>query len=333
MRPEDQQDVLQYILSRFVARDVIAMYDPAFVSARAPDGVSFRSFILGQVPTYCRGLGQSYSKHYGREMAIADVPVGDGHQRWVEGVAAGNGWDKYPSLADADLLARLRERLASRPDHGDGPSSAELLDHLAARAEQGRDPARGLARHFGVDEQTAAARLADLRAELQAAVSRKHPEPAVEVAGTELTLSQVRSAVAALRESPGNQVLKVWQKAGHPLAAVGKDWYVPWAKQELAWYPHLRGEKGGHYEGGHGSPVKRGLIHRLERLLTGEQPPAPKPVVKDVPETWLDMTEAALWRAPGATLEQIENALELIREMFGGSALWASGYTSSSATG
>ena len=97
----------------------------------------------------------------------------------------------------------------------------------------------------------------------------------------------------------------MWQKAEHPLAGAGKDWYVPWAKQELAWYPHLRGDKGGHYEGGHGSSVKRGLIHRLERLMTGEQPPAPKRrPCQGRPETWLDRAEAALWGAPGATPEQ-----------------------------
>lgn len=315
-KPEDREDALQYILRQFLIRDVISQYQPGFVTARAPNGVSFRSFILGQVPAYCRGQGEGIGRHARREMCIADAAVGDGHQTWIDGVTAGDGRDEYPSLADDDLLTRLRRQLADRPAPEGGPSSAELLDHLAARAEDGKDPARGLARHLGVDEETAAARLAGLRAELHAVTSRRHPEPGAEVAGTALSRSQIRSAAALLREAPGNQVLKVWQKAGHPLAQAGKDWYVPWAKQELAWYPHLRGDKGGHYEGGHGSKVKRGLVHRLERLLSGEQPPEPKPVLAAEPETWLDRAEAALWGAPGATVEQIESALELIRTMF-----------------
>jgi hypothetical protein len=335
VRPEEREDVLQYILQQFLIRDVIRMYKPGFVTDRAPNGVTFRSFILGQVPAYCRGKGEALARNSRREMCTADAPVGDGHATWIEQVTKGDGRDEYPSLADEDLLARLRRHLADRPGSGDGPSPAELLDHLAARAEEGKDPERGLARHFGLDEATAAARLAGLRAELHAAVSRRHPEASAEVGGVMLSLSQVRSAAALLREAAGNQVLKVWQKAGHPLAEAGKDWYVPWAKQELAWYPHLRGEKGGHFEGGHGSPVKRGLIHRLERLLTGEEPSAPKPLLAPAaePETWLDRAEAALWSAPGATLETVESALELVRTMFGGSALWASGCISSSATG
>src|SRR6266704_1203190 len=97
--PDDRSYVLSYILQQFLIRDVISLYDPDYVSTRPGylgTRVSFRSFILGQVPVYCRGQGEALIRHRKREMCIADARVGDGHQTWVEGVTSGDGWDECP---------------------------------------------------------------------------------------------------------------------------------------------------------------------------------------------------------------------------------------------
>jgi hypothetical protein len=308
--------VAQYILERFIKRDVIAQFNPEFVSER-PDQhgskVNFRSFILGQVPTYCRGQGEGLRRHYGREMAIADVSVGDGHDTWIAGVP------DESFTGPAELLDRLRAHLAERPAPETGPPLVALFDDLASRAAEGRPVTEGgIRRRFRLDEPTAAARLAELRRELRTAVARRPGEPVYDVGGMSLTAKLLRWAVDLLTAAPGNQVVKVWERAGHPLAELGKTWYIPWAKQELTWYPALRGTPGGHHAGGHGSPVKRALIHRLERVLSGELPPVSPLAVQPrvAADERYDVLEAALWQLPGSTPQRVDDALALIRMMW-----------------
>jgi hypothetical protein len=318
-RPDDRDNVVQYILKQFLERDVIALYRPDYVSDRTRARVSFRSFILGQVPTYCRGQGEALARHYGRELCIADVLVGDGRSTWIEGVAdvRTGGWDDYPSLDDDEVLQRLRAHLAGRPPREGQLGLLELFDDLAARTADGKPVTEaGLRRRFRMDEETAAARLAELRAELRSAVVR----PDIDLGPVKLPAARVMLAARVLREASGNQVVKVWERAGlAELAGLGKTWYLAPAKKELDLFPLLRGARGGHYEGGHGSPVKRGLIHWLERLAAGREvpspPPAPPPAAEPE-ETWLDRAEAVLWGVPGATPEKVDEVLEMARKVF-----------------
>lgn len=314
--PQDRDNTVQYILQQFIARDVIKLYRPDYVSTRPTQNgarVSFRSFILGQVPVYCRGQGEALRRHHSRELAIADVAVGDGSTTWIEGVPD----ESFPG--SAEMLDRLRAHLAERPAPESGPSLVALFEDLASRHDEGHPVSEaGVRRRFHLDEATAAGRLAELRRELRTAVARRPGEPVYDVAGMSLTAKMVRWAIDLLNGAPGNQVVKVWERAGHPLAELGKTWYVPWAKQELSWFPELRGTKGGHYEGGHGSPVKRALIHRLERLLTGEQPPASPLQTRPAQagEEHYDNLEAALWQVPGSTPQRVDDALALVKMMW-----------------
>lgn len=314
--PQDQDNIVQYILQQFLARDVISLYNPEFVSER-PDQhgsrVSFRSFLLGQVPTYCRGQGEALRRHYGREVAIADVAVGDGRSTWIEGVPD----DSF--TGPADLLDRLRAHLAERPAPETGPPLVALFDDLAGRAAEGRAVTEaGIGRRFRLDAATAAERLAELRRELRTAVARRPGEPVYDVGGMSLTAKTLQWGIDLLKGAPGNQVFQFWDRAGHPLAELGKTWYVPWAKQELSWFPQLRGTPGGHHVGGHGSPVKRALIHRLERVLSGEQPPATPLQARRRPagQEHYDNLEAALWQMPGSTPQRVDDALALIQMMW-----------------
>ena len=332
-KPWDREDVAQYILGQLVLNDVIGQYDPDF-TGRNGRPVSFRSFILAKASLYCRGRSQALATHYGRELSIADAPVGDGSSSWVEQVAD-EGADAYAFLDDADALESLRGQLAARPPAPGQPGLLDLFDELRVRVDKGKPVSTSAVRkRFKLNAVQAAGYLEELRAELRSAVAQRPGEALADLGVARLPAHEVQAAADLLKAAEGNQVVKVWERAGHRLAGYGKTWYLAPAKAELVRYGYLRGARGGHYEGGHGSPVKRGLIHWLERMATGKTPPPPMPDPEpDVQETWLDMAEAALWRAPGATLEQIESALELIKMMFGGSALWASGYISSSAMG
>lgn len=323
VKPWDREDVEQYILGQFVANDVIAQFDPEKVAERATD--PFRAFILAKVPLYCRGKAQALATHYGRELSIADAEVGDGSSAWIEQVTAGAVEDDY-GLDDDQTLERLREYLAARPPAEGQPHLLEMFDDLAARAVAG-EPVNSVVvrKKFGGTPRQAAGYLERLRAELREAV-RMRPaglpeEPAdsaVDLGVAVLPASEVLRAADVLKASPGNQVVKHWQAAGHPLAQYGKAWYLAPAKAELRRYAHLRGERGGHYEGGHGSPVRRGLIHWLERVGGRPVPPPPRvrPPERRPRAAHFERLEAALWQFPGADPAKVDKMLAMAREVF-----------------
>jgi len=328
-RPWDQEDVAQYILAQFVANDVIAQFEPEKVSDRAKD--PFRAFLMAKVPLYCRGRAQALATHYGRELSIADAEVGDGSSAWIEQVTAGAVEDDY-GLDDDQTLERLREHLAACPPAEGQPHLLEMFDDLAARAAAG-EPVNSVVvrKKFGGTPRQAAGYLELLRAELRAAVRTRppaetdeEPEPEsppdfeVDLGVAVLLASEVLRAADILKEAPGNQVVKPWQAAEHPLAQYGKTWYLAPAKAELRRYAHLRGEKGGHYEGGHGSPVKRGLIHWLERIGGRPVPPPPRvrPPDRHPRAEHFERLEAALWQFPGADAGKVDDVLAMARKVF-----------------
>jgi hypothetical protein len=314
-RPWDQDDIVQHIFQQFRKNDVIGQYDPGYVSERTGGAVSFRSFLLAKVPLYCRGLSQRLSKISARELLIADAPGPDGVTPWIEHVAD-EPWPGFGDLADSEVLARIREKLASRPSPAGQPGLLALFDDLAARAGDGQPvTGRFLARKYQVPEHEGAGYLARLREELRVAASgdfRVARVGGIEAGGLWLSPDQLRAAAKALRDSPGNQVVRVWERAGHPLAASGQKWYLAPAKRELGLFPHLRPAKGGHYAGGHPSPVKAGLIHWLERIADG--------IAEDavVPEPAWAALAAAAGALDGASPEFVADLLAVAQAMLGG---------------
>jgi hypothetical protein len=319
-QPCDVDDVVQDILRRFQVTDVIGQYNPEFVSGRSHKTVPFRSFILAKVPLYCRGKAERLATVWHREPLIANAPAGDGSSTWIEAVAEAPV--DLAGLDDGAALARLRAALADRPALPGSPGPLALFDELAERVAAGK-PVTGkvLARRYRTEPEMADSWLAQLRDELRAAAAgdyRSARGGAREFGGVWLSGSQLREAARLLREAPGNQVVRVWERGGHPLARAGRIWYLRPAKAELAAYPQLRGDRGGHYEGGHGSPVKRGLIHWLERQAGEMDQPAP-------PDPAWAVLETALGALPGATGELVADAMAVVAAMFGEGALWTCG--------
>lgn len=331
-KPWDREDVEQYILAQFVGNDVIAQFDPSKVADRAKD--PFRAFIMAKVPLYCRGKAQALATHYGRELSIADAAAGDGSATWIEQVTGGAVEDDYGFAEDGEVLQRLRDHLAACPPEEGQPNLLALFDEVAGLASTGEKVNSAKVRQrFGGTPRQAAGYLARLRAELREAARMRpaeepaeEPEPAeeepadpeVDLGVAVLPVAEVLRAADILRECPGNQVVKHWQAAGHPLAQHGKTWYLAPAKAELRRYAHLRGEKGGHYEGGHGSPVRRGLIHWLERAGGRPVPPPPRvrPPEQRPRAVHFGRLEAALWQMPGSDEVKVDKVLAMAREVF-----------------
>jgi hypothetical protein len=320
-KPWDREDVVQYILGQLVANNVIDQFDSSKVSDRARD--PFRAVILAKAALYSRGKGQALGVHYGRELSIADAPVGDGSSTWIETVTDGAVEDDYGFAENDEMLQRLRDHLAACPPAEGQPHLLELFDEMSAAAESGR-PVNSVTvrRKFGGSPRQAADYLERLRAELREA-ARIRPagvpaEPGVDLGVAVLPVPEVLRAADILKACPGNQVVKHWQAAGHPLAAYGRTWYLAPAKAELRQYGHLRGEKGGHYEGGHGSPVRRGLIHWLERIggRPVSLPPRVRPAEQRPRAAHFDQLEAALWQLPGSDVAKVDKVLAMAREVF-----------------
>jgi hypothetical protein len=322
-QPADVDEIVSYILAQVQPQPprgarparpgAIEQFNPDYVSDKTGGHVSFRSFLLAKVPAYARGKSERIATIGNREVLTADAPAGDGSVTWIETIA------EQPvdvsGLGDGAALQRMREVLAAK---GEQPGQAGLLalfDDLAARVDSGQPVTeKALARTWKTTPDGAASRLQQLREELRAVVARDYRsarDGGIRLGGRWLDPAQVREAATLLKTAPGNQVVKVWERAGHPLGTAGKTWYLDLARAELEAYPFLRGAKGGHFDGGHGSPVKRGLIHYLDRIAGEAELAAPAPLSP----AWQAVAEA-LTALPGALPEQVADALAVLEEIF-----------------
>lgn len=303
--PQDVEDGLQHVLGQFIKNDVIAQFDPGYVSDFTRQPVKFKAFIMAKVELYCRNLRDVLARRR-REALLVDAPVGDdGGTRWVD--MLGGTWDDYPSLRDGEVLGRLREGLSARPAEPGQPSLVSMFDALTARHEAGRSVTAAAVRDgLGMDRESATALLGQLREAL-----REITDPTrYDVGGMVLSAEQVRAAVAALRAAPGNRVLPAFERANHPLAAAGKTWYLDFAADVLARHPECRTPKGGHYPGGHFGKVKAALIYGLD-LMVGREPEKP-PVEQAEAQMWAAL-EVILTRLPGSTPDRAAMLMSLTR--------------------
>lgn len=333
-QPADVDDGVQYIVQQLMPRPaasagrpaklgVIAEYEPGHVSDFNNKPVTFKAFLLAKVALYCRGIAETLGKRAGRELLL----VGDdGALPWLDLVTGTS--DEYPSLADGEVVARLRDALAAcAPAPGCEPV-LPLFDALSEQFASGRTvSAAAVRRKFGKTPEQAEAWLGELRAALrEVAAEALHPaepvtvppEPALAapseadewlaglheaapaevtfmLGGLRLTATEVRAAVDALKAAKGNRVLPAFKDTGHRLAEAGKTWYLVFADEVMQAYPELRTPVRRHAEG-HFGRVKQALIFGLERFLDAVPVAAPvdDPVSEAVPEVTA-MPSAALW--------------------------------------
>jgi hypothetical protein len=354
-QPGDVDDGVQYILGQFIKNDVIAQFQPGYISDYSHKPTTFRAFVKAKVALYCRGLRQTLGVRQGRELQIiTDTDSETGYALDVVGAVT----DEYPSLAGEDM-DRLREHLAGYAAAPGGTDVLPLFEALAQRFEQGRSvSADAVRRQFGKTRDEANAwfeSLKDALRDVPAGVPAPEPEPVVSEAektaawfrrlyeatpgqftlgGVTMPAAAVRDALEALRATRGNQVLRAFKDAAHPLAEAGKTWYLAFADDVMDTYPDLRAPVRRHADG-HFGRVRYALVAGLEILLGDVTEPEPvaavlpepvpvdepvsKPVGKDVlpPEEssalWADL-ESAIARLPG--FEQsasVEAALEAVR--------------------
>jgi hypothetical protein len=317
LQPCDVEDVYGYVMMKLVETDVISQYDPGHIGGNGRP-VAFLSFLMTKTALYMKGKAESISIKSGREPAFCDAATGTDGSTWAEmfGPAV---CDQYPSLPDTEVMDRLRAALEGQDGPKDGPSLVELFDGLADEVAAGRNITPTLIRRrWSVSQQEAGGYLSELRAALATVVDGAPEQARYEMPGTgiSLTASEVRAAIGALRASKGNRVLPAFEAIGSPLAAAGKTWYLAPAKAEQKLFPYLVPAKGGHYEGGHGSPVKAALIHWFERMLAGGRAPSsPDLPPEPPPSPWIPV-EQALAGLPGATPAKVAAALSAAREAF-----------------
>lgn len=309
--PEDVDDVLQYILTQFLVTDVIAQYEPGHLSDYTGSPASFKAFIKAKAVLYCRGRRERLGKDAARELRIADAPVGDGTDRWIDQFGGAAAWDDYAGLSDEDAYERLRSYLAARPPGPGQVSLVSLLDGLAARVDSGEPIGpEAIRKEFGLSRAETASYMKRLRAELKEAARRD----TYEVGGMVLTAIQVRAGIDALVAYNGHHVFPAFKVAGHPLQHAGRTWYIKCAKDEIKAFPELKQAPGGHFAGGHGNAVKAALVHRLERMLGGPVE-GQESSVPAGPDAWRRVAQA-LRRLPGSSPDGIEFIMELARQVF-----------------
>ncbi len=115
-----KEDVASDILLRLYERDILSTFDPSLVFTY--DGkdrpARFKSFLTKLVMTYVRGHFDKQQRQNGRELLIADRPVGDGDTTWIDvfgGTVDGADADVLNVLAEQDLVDKLRAYIATVP--------------------------------------------------------------------------------------------------------------------------------------------------------------------------------------------------------------------------
>jgi DNA-directed RNA polymerase specialized sigma24 family protein len=330
---QDADDAAQYILERLARTDVIGQFDPEHVTVHQgkPVKTRFSTFLGAKVLLYCRGERGRVYRRNSHELQILDAPE-DG-SGLGELLGTGAACDDYSGLDAAEFIARMRGHLAAVPPRSrrDTCDLVALFDEIVAEVSAGGGfTYAGIQARFGISGTTAGAWLARLRQALSCATGR----PLAVIGGVALTREQVAAAVTALREAPGIMVAQPLKKAGHPLAQAAKGWYHEFSAAEIRKFPALAVEPGTHRKpAGH---VKTAVIHRLERILSeaGVRPleiPAPR-LPDPEPASPEDEFEAALWRFI-RDAEDMDRIKALARRAYAVSALWASAFTSFSATG
>lgn len=310
---QDVEDAAADIIEKLVRRDVIGMYDPGHQSALTGKAVPWRTFLGRQVELYSRWKRDQVSSRLRREVY---APAGD-DGTWVEAVT-GSSWDAYPSMTDSQVVARLREHLASVPRSWSGPVSlAELFDLMVARAGAGERVTRAVVEEeFGVSPAAARRSLSRLRGFLKA-VRHAAPPPAVSIAGVAMTAAQAAQAADALEESRGNRVSPALAAIGSPLAGLSTRQYIALGKAELKSYPGCKVARGTRH-GSHSSQTKVALVHLLRRAAGGQAAPVtPAPGPAEEPPAPAEVLEAELWHFPGMTPDRVEYLLGLARSAYG----------------
>ena len=351
----DVDDGVQYILQQLMPRPaesagrparlgVIAEYKPGTVSDFNDRPVTFKAFMFAKVALYCRGLRESIGRRAGRELLLVDTTAGeDGSMPWLD--LLGGTVDEYPSLADTEALARLRDALAAfAPVPGSEPV-LPLFDALAEQFASGKTvSAAAVRRKFRKTPEQADAWMAELRDALREVVGSQAPplpapvpepvpapsddawmaelreaasgEVTFELGGMRLSGAEVRAAAEALKAAKGNRVLPAFKDTGHRLAGAGKTWYLGFAETVMKAHPELRTPARRHAEG-HFGRVKQALIYGLELLAAGVPVAEPVTEAVDVPvvpsaELWAEL-EDVLTRFPGFSPDTTEAALEAVR--------------------
>lgn len=330
-RPEDAEDVFQYILKMIMPDakaepprpGILAEYNPGYEQDTGSRG-GFRPLLCRKVELYCRGKREELARREGREWLIIDAGDDPDKSPWVE--RFGGAWDDYPGLDDGEAWRRMLDHLATvpaRPGHGPlGP----LLEHAArVAADGGQVSAEGVRRAFGLTRREAGDYLSDLRVAL-GGLNLGRDEIAYELGGMTLAPSELLAHVDALRNRPGHHVVAIWRRAGLKLKDAGRTWYLPLAAEEMRLHPESRQASGSNVPGGRASPVKYALIRALERLLTAEAtsavppPPAvrrkPRPKSRPKPPD-LGPVEEALRALPGITGQQLDEVLAHARGVLG----------------
>lgn len=316
---QDIEDIASEIVTKLIARNVIAMYDPGHSSK-----ARWRTFLGSQVLLYCRGMGETLGRRRVRELPILDTDTGESA---MKDLLVGASWDDYSHLEDEEFLERIRATIAAAPEWQAGEIRlVDLFDLLVRRLKDGEPPmpSRKAVEALGVPSSAAKTGLALLKTRLRSVLRAAAPPTSIEVAGVELTVPQTRAAIRALRESKGNRVAPALAAVDSPLASLGTKTFIEVGRQELRGHPECKVPRGDKTK--HGSQTKVALIHLLERMLILAAPPqeiaparsapAGSTLAADDEPALEEVLEARLWRLRGMTKEDIEEILALARRAF-----------------
>ncbi len=147
IEPDSVEDVAHDIMISLMKRDVIAEYDPNYVTVRkgVEYATTFKKFIADNVRTYCMGKRERQTQRRRREPVIIDAPSApDDSTSWLDSHFLMDGHEESvcEQLAEKDTVSLWRSYLETVPRRrdDDGLDLVELFDAIVAqiRTQSGR---------------------------------------------------------------------------------------------------------------------------------------------------------------------------------------------------
>lgn len=260
---QDAEDVAMEIMTRFVERDVVGMFDPDMKFRHDGQEIQarFRTFLTAQVALYVKGQRDKLGRQRKHETPVIDTPGEDGGPSLLD--LFGGAEDDLSALDAAEWIRQARAFLATVPKRSDRDRCdlVRLFDTMIDQVGRtGEVSTAETAARLGVSPAVTGRWVTWLRENLrqQAALSRR-----VKIGGETYTLAHVRQATGLIKAVKGQPHFPAQAlfKAGSPLAGID---YHKIARLERAAHPECELPAGDHHKPA--PHVLAAVVRHLDRV-------------------------------------------------------------------
>ena len=160
VNPREYDDIVNEIMTRFMERDSLGVFDPTFANRSATGRSQFRSYYSNFVVGYASGKHRNQVRYLKKHALVFDAKTGDGESTWGEVFAPAQVDAQVDAAAFALAIDAVRARCG-----------AELVDAVLYLATSGSVPQKQLSELLGTTVRGAKTGLDAVRGALRDALA------------------------------------------------------------------------------------------------------------------------------------------------------------------